>query len=178
MNTLPDLPFGCKHIPDFPGYCADSDGNIYSCHNNKWGFSDIWKQIKPGTNNNLGRKIVVLIGNDGLEHSAHVHRLILSAFVGPCPPEMIACHNNGNGWDNRLSNLRWDTKSANYQDTRFHGKKKGENHPLAVLNDDIVREIRRRAANKETQQSIADALGIQRRNVGRVIDCTRWGHVV
>lgn len=42
-----------------------------------------------------------------------VHRLVLESFVGPCPEGMEACHNNGNGFDNRLENLRWDTHGAN-----------------------------------------------------------------
>lgn len=45
-----------------------------------------------------------------------VHRLVLAAFVGPCPEGYEACHNNHVKHDNRLSNLRWDTKSANMQD--------------------------------------------------------------
>lgn len=42
-----------------------------------------------------------------------VHRLVLESFVGPCPDGMEACHANGNGFDNRLENLRWDTHRAN-----------------------------------------------------------------
>lgn len=50
-----------------------------------------------------------------------VHRLVLMAFVGPCPPGMEGCHNNGNPIDNRLENLRWDTRSANTLDKVRHG---------------------------------------------------------
>jgi hypothetical protein len=50
-----------------------------------------------------------------------IHTLALEAFVGPCPPGMEGCHNNGDGLDNRLSNLRWDTKSANSRDSVRHG---------------------------------------------------------
>lgn len=47
-----------------------------------------------------------------------VHRLVLDAFVGPCPDGMEGCHNNGNPADNRVENLRWDTRSANVIDIR------------------------------------------------------------
>ncbi len=91
---------------------------------------------------------------------------------------MEACHNNGNASDNRLVNLRWDTEAANYGDMRAHGRKKGEKHFNAKLTDALVREIRKRASNGETHQAIADALGLQRRNVGRVVDGTRWSHII
>lgn len=48
--------------------------------------------------------------------AARVHVLVLEAFVGPRPDGMDACHNNDIPGDNRLENLRWDTKSANQQD--------------------------------------------------------------
>lgn len=47
---------------------------------------------------------------------AKVHRLVLEAFVGPCPDGMEACHGNDVPGDNRLENLRWDTKRANHAD--------------------------------------------------------------
>lgn len=51
-----------------------------------------------------------------------VHRLVLTTFVGEPPAGTECCHNNGNRADNRLENLRWDTKKANAQDTLKHGK--------------------------------------------------------
>lgn len=45
-----------------------------------------------------------------------VHRLVLCAFVGLPPDGMECCHNNGVASDNRLTNLRWDTSSANSYD--------------------------------------------------------------
>lgn len=46
----------------------------------------------------------------------YVHRLVLLAFVGPCPDGMEACHGIGGSKDNRVDNLRWDTPSANVSD--------------------------------------------------------------
>jgi hypothetical protein len=45
---------------------------------------------------------------------AHVAVLVLEAHRGLKPgPEYEACHGNGIRTDNRLCNLRWDTKAAN-----------------------------------------------------------------
>jgi hypothetical protein len=46
----------------------------------------------------------------------YVHSLVLEAFVGPRPEGMDACHGNDVPWDNRLVNLRWDTRFANFVD--------------------------------------------------------------
>lgn len=50
-----------------------------------------------------------------------VHTLVLTAFVGPRPTGMEACHNNGDHTDNRLVNLRWDTRRENQRDRVRHG---------------------------------------------------------
>jgi hypothetical protein len=51
-----------------------------------------------------------------------VHRLVLEAFVGPCPVGMEACHENDVKTDNRLSNLAWKTRSANLRDAVRNGR--------------------------------------------------------
>ncbi len=70
-----------------------------------------------------------------------VHRLVLEAFIGQCPDGMECCHNNGVRNDNRLSNLRWDTTSANMFDKQRHGTDHMRNkaccprrHPLVSPN--------------------------------------------
>lgn len=52
---------------------------------------------------------------------AAVHRLVLEAFVGPPEDGEECCHNNGEPQDNRLVNLRWDSRSANIFDMVDHG---------------------------------------------------------
>ena len=46
---------------------------------------------------------------------------LLEAFVGPCPSGQEACHANDDPRDNRLENLRWDTRSANALDSVRNG---------------------------------------------------------
>lgn len=59
--------------------------------------------------------------------SRRVHLLVLEAFVGPCPPGLEGCHTNGDGLDNKLTNLRWDTHAANMQDRLRHGRNPSAN---------------------------------------------------
>lgn len=91
--------------------------------------------------------------NDGTDHlqlvlagrgkpaRRFVHRLVLEAFVGPCPEGQEGCHGDGNGLNNHLSNLRWDTRSANKLDEVRHGVHPfarrthcPRNHPLVAPN--------------------------------------------
>lgn len=61
---------------------------------------------------------------DGKRSGQLVHRLVMLAFVGPCPDGMEVCHNNGDPTDNRLSNLRYDTRAENMLDI----VRSGEHH--------------------------------------------------
>lgn len=54
---------------------------------------------------------------------------------------------------------------------------KGEGHHAAKLTADLVRDIRRRAASGETQQSIANSINVKREAVGKVIRRERWTHI-
>lgn len=73
--------------------------------------------------------------------SAYVHRLVLEAFVGPCPAGMQCLHGNDDPSDNRLVNLRWGTPVENAQDMVSRGRKAEmrrtqcpAGHPLAAPN--------------------------------------------
>jgi hypothetical protein len=49
-----------------------------------------------------------------------IHRLVLAAFMGPCPSGREAAHWNGDKSDNRLANLRWATPDENASDKIRH----------------------------------------------------------
>lgn len=98
-----------------------------------------------------------------------VHRLVLEAFVGPCPAGMEGCHNDGDVNNNRLSNLRWDTRGANAEDRRMHGTMLlGENHPRAKLTEDDVREIRRLVSTGWSDAGVARRFNVDKALVRRI----------
>lgn len=115
-----------KPIPGYEGIYEVSDhGNVRSLDRavtNRLGHVQHRKGVtlKPGPGKH-GRLFVVLVRGDDTRWNVPVHRLVLLAFVGEPPAGTEACHNNGDHLDNRLCNLRWDTKSANTLDAVKHG---------------------------------------------------------
>lgn len=69
-----------------------------------------WKQ-------NSGHLVVSL----GRSQREYVHRLVLTAFRGPCPIEQEACHWDDDPTNNHLSNLRWASRSSNGRDRVRNG---------------------------------------------------------
>lgn len=97
------------------------------------------KILKPIVTSADGRSKVTMNGGGRTERQL-VHRMVLTAFAGPCPDGLEACHNNGNPTDNRLRNLRWDTHSGNMQDMVRHGRSRAaythckHGHPFDDIN--------------------------------------------
>lgn len=87
-----------------------------------------WKGrvLVQGTQRGGYRKVTLC--RSGRMETRTVHSLVVEAFLGPRPsPEMQACHNDGDPANNRLSNLRWDTRQSNMADKHLHGT----NHQVA-----------------------------------------------
>lgn len=51
-----------------------------------------------------------------------VHALVLETFVGPRPPGLESLHWDGDPTNNKVTNLRWGTRSENMQDMVRHGR--------------------------------------------------------
>ena len=99
-------------IPGLPTYFASDYGEIFRFKDNKF---YLMKQKITKWRKSIGFYI------KDKKVYPNVHKLILEAFVGPCPPGLECCHNDGNPHNNKLDNLRWDTKKANWNDRRKHG---------------------------------------------------------
>jgi hypothetical protein len=104
-----------KPIPGFPGYQVTDDGRVWSDRTSRW--------LKPSPNSH-GYQVVGLQA-DGRQYTRGVHVLVALAFIGPRPGRLVVCHGNGDRSDNRLVNLRYDTRSANMKDAVRHGTCKG-----------------------------------------------------
>ena len=68
-----------------------------------------------------GRYPKVNLKANGTQDLTPVHRLVAAAFLGPCPEDHIVCHWDDDPKNNRVANLRYDTRSANCADTMRNG---------------------------------------------------------
>lgn len=64
----------------------------------------------------------IALSRNAVRRNHLVHHLVLEAFVGPRPDGLDGCHWNDVPDDNRVENLRWDTRSANMLDSVRNGK--------------------------------------------------------
>lgn len=174
-----------RNCPGHPGYRVGDDGSVWSCWESvvipKHGAGFIhrigttWKRkrIKPTAGQHpqvsMGRSIVIA-----------VHRLVLEAFVGPCPDGMEGCHfPDRNPANNRLENLRWDTPKSNAADKVIHGTDNtGERHGLAKLTDEIVLAIRAdHATGNFTYPQLGRKYNVDATTIYKIVKRKRWAHI-
>jgi len=165
-----------QELERWPGYRVGDDGSVWSRHRvgPPYGLVEAWHRMKP-TMNNRGYMTVILRQN-GKPRTCQVHRLVLEAFVGPCPDGHEACH-----WPNpdrancRLENLRWDTRKANVADAIRQGRHAmGSRNGHAKLTEALVTEIRQRVASGEKQKDLAVEFGVSRSTICQVHKQRTW----
>lgn len=199
-NSNP-LPVVYKTIVGYPGYRVGSDGTVWSCWSRRslgvgkgaqYFLGDRWHIRKQSVNVKSGYLQVMLSANK-CKKLFTVHRLVLEAFIGECPQGMECCHEDGIRLNCRLSNLRWDTRSANHEDKRRHGTlhagdrhysrhkpelvTRGEKHHAAKITACDVREIRKQSAAGATPSFIAKKFPISQAQVRRIVSYRSWTHV-
>lgn len=78
-------------------------------------------RILAGRPNPRGHLLVQLWRNR-VSDQRLLHRLVLEAFVGPCPDGMLGCHYDDDPSNNHISNLRWATRADNSLDATRNGR--------------------------------------------------------
>jgi len=156
-------------VPEWKGFYQVSDcGRVrsvdrwmtYSSGNRRLQKGRI---LKPSTMrpDHPHERMHVTLQSKGYVRYYNVHRLVMLAFVGPRPNGLECCHNDGDRFNNRLSNLRYDTPKANNADQKMHGRgPQGEGNPRCILGWPKVREIRRRLASGEKGLPLSREYGV------------------
>jgi hypothetical protein len=169
-----------KAIPDFPGYEVSDHGRVRSYWRLKGvglGFfvaNEPQRILKPGTD--IRGYHFVFLGKGNIQR---VHRLVLLAFIGPCPPgKPEGCHNDGIPLNNHLPNLRWDSHKENHQDRLIHGtSNKGTKSGQSKLDDSKITKIRQFREEGFTQDAIAILFNVSQSTISHILHGKVWTHV-
>lgn len=166
-------PTAARALARFPGYFAGKDGVIYSTHKSSRNPSGAMYPLNGGRNGS-GYQHVALPNGKGYKVQM-VHVLVLEAWCGPRPSGMVASHLDGDVDNNRPENLTWETHAKNLSRRHGHGTHdRGFNNSRASVSPDDVANIKRMRANGHTHRSIADAHGVSRTTVSRVLSGRRF----
>ena len=131
--------------------------------------------LRPLTPSKAGYVPLMIAGT-----KRYVHRLVMEAFVGICPPGSECHHLNGNRSDNRLFNLRWVTPTENQRCRIGHGThSQGRKNVHAKLTDGKVWMIRAMyASGMYLQRELAVVFGSDQPSMSRIILGNAWKHTL
>lgn len=138
-----------RPVPGFEGLYEVSDqGGVRSVErtvNYRDGRVRDYPSVDLATSDNgYGYRVVTLSQGKGVKKVRLVHQLVMEAFVGPRPEGWDTCHGNNVKSDNRLENLRYDTREANLADSNWLSEMCGRGHPIKEPN--VLPSSRRCAA--------------------------------
>lgn len=167
-------------VPGFEGLYEVSDlGRVKSLPRQvkRGNLGGLWlmpgRMLKPYRSSN--GYLTVNLCKDGVPTSMQVHRLVLLAFAGPCPPWLEARHGPGGPLDNRLANLSYGTSAENKRDKIRDGTHPGgERNASAKLTTPQVIEIRSRYSHGESQAALAREYGVTPSTMWALVHNRTW----
>lgn len=119
----------------------------------------------------------VSLHKNGMQDTKQIQSLVMTAFIGGPPNNMEICHNDGDGRNNTLTNLRYDTRASNCEDRKRHGTAPvGSRHGQAKLTETDVLEIRRLAVSTD-QRILAKKFNVSQSSISQIITETTWRHI-
>lgn len=106
-------------VDGFERYEVSDQGRVRSWI--PWRNTPLPRLIYIGSKGRKEHRMVILRDGGGKRTQRLVHRLVLAAFVGPCPEGMEVRHVDGNPRNNHVGNLAYGTHSENERDKVRHG---------------------------------------------------------
>lgn len=164
-----------RSIPDFPSYAVSDFGRVM--RTNGAGRARAGR-ILCQTRRKQGY-LYVDLSESGVVTKQDVHRLVLSAFVGPPPTKSHqGSHGDGKPSNNTLSNLRWATVKENNADKLAHGTLlRGSKHPAAKFSEEQVVSIRREYRDNKNLLRLSRKYGCSPPTIKRIVTRKMWKHV-
>lgn len=179
MNELP-RPEDLRPVPGRPGYHVSADGRVFSDWTPSRQTPRRSRGIDPAQRHELARPMApvgyLIVSSRPRLPREFVHRLVLLAWIGPCPKGQQARHLDGNRLNNHLSNLAWGTPKENQADRIRHGTACfGAKNPTAKLTEEQVREILRTPNPNHCHMAVR--YGVNRTAIQKVLARQTWRHI-
>ena len=165
-----------RPVPSALGYAATACGQIISYH-----------RLEPfalkQANHPQGYKKVCLKTENGIKNKL-VHRLIMEAWVGPCPEGCVTNHKNGNKTDNRVENLEYCTQRENMIHSCLYGLSpkppttRGSKCRLAKLTEEKILAMRSEVDRKPGYlKRLSELYGVTPSTISKILRRTIWTHI-
>lgn len=149
------------------------------------------KRIKPGPNTYVGKilklnidthgYLYVTFCKNGCRKNFLVHRLVMEAFVGPCPKNKEINHIDGNKENLYKNNLEYVTSSENTKHAFKLGLRKGmkgEKSPASKLKERDILKIRKLyKTGKYTQKEIGRKFNVVDSTISEICNYKIWKHI-
>jgi hypothetical protein len=171
MITLPIRPVG-----EYPGYGVDVEGKVWSLRRG------IWRHLKTRPNRGGYPQAYLLCG--GKKLTVSVHKLVLLAFIGPCPPWLECRHLDGNKGSPALydaqgkQRLVWGTHTENCADKSQHGTHhKGSRIAASRLDETDIPVVRQLRAQGVSQRAVARRFNVCQSTIRAIDHGITWAHV-
>lgn len=159
-----------KPVVGYEGlYDVSNTGRIrtYYQHSRGRKIKDTPQRIVKQSRGDFGYLLFKLAKN-GNSSTQKIHRIVLTAFVGPCPPGMECLHLDGNSSNNNLSNLKWGTHTENMSLVKSGAK---------ITPEDVIK-IRKYRTSGLSYPAIARLFPISRHEISYIVRGLRWQSVV
>lgn len=114
----------------------------------------------------------VTLRKEGHSTRVLIPRLVMETFVGPCPVGLEVCHIDSDPSNNRLDNLKYDSRKENQREKFRVGN--GPKQKLTVNDIPIIRE---RIRNGDSAKDIASDYNIGVRQIYYINSGRTWGWV-
>jgi transposase len=123
-----------------------------------------------------GGYFAVTLRKSGIPKTLKVHKLVLRAFVGPCPTGMEARHfPDRDPTNNRLCNLSWASHAQNCADRSFHGtQRRGDTHGRSKISSRDLERIFDLRESGLLVREIAKQIGLSSSQVKRILTRKSW----
>lgn len=117
-------------------------------------------------------QLEVIVYKDGVKYARRLSLAVARAFIGPCPPQHKVEHKNGDLLDVTPTNLAYVRFNS-----RGRGPRKGEEHPRAVLNEELVKKLRKGYERGMDFQDLQKTFGYNYSTIYNAVTGNTWPHV-